>query len=44
MKEMLLIGVCLVLTVTSIGCNTVRGVGEDISTVGGWLIRGADSV
>lgn len=44
MKKKMLIVFCLVLIVTSIGCGTIRGAGEDISTVGGWLVRSSDNV
>ena len=44
MKRMLLAGICLVLAVASIGCNTIRGLGEDVSTIGGWVVKGADNV
>lgn len=26
------------------GCGTVKGMGEDLSTVGHWLTRGSDTV
>ena len=44
MKKMVLAGVCLVLAVACIGCNTIRGLGEDVSAVGGWVVKGADNV
>lgn len=44
MKRMMLAGICLVLMVAGIGCNTIRGLGEDVSTVGGWVVKGADKV
>jgi len=44
MRKVFLMGVCLMLTVTSIGCGTIRGIGEDISAVGGWLIKGVEGV
>jgi predicted small secreted protein len=34
----------LVLTVACAGCNTIRGVGKDVTTVGGWVVKGADNV
>ena len=41
---MVLAGICLVLAVASIGCNTIRGIGEDLGTVGGWVVKGSDNV
>jgi len=32
------------LVVTVVGCGTVRGFGDDISTIGRWLTRGSDRV
>ena len=26
------------------GCSTIKGLGDDIATVGGWLMRGSDAV
>jgi len=44
MKKMLLAATCLVLAITSIGCSTIKGVGEDISSIGGWVSKGSDNV
>ena len=44
MKRTILGVTCLLLVVTCIGCNTIRGVGEDVSTIGGWMVKGADNV
>ena len=44
MKKMVLTGMCLVLAVACIGCNTIKGFGEDVSTVGGWVVKGVDNV
>lgn len=44
MKKVFLMGFCFVLTITSIGCNSIRGLGEDISAVGGWLVKGSDGI
>ena len=30
--------------ITVVGCGTIKGMGEDISTVGHWLTKGSDSV
>ncbi|MCK5214310.1 MAG: hypothetical protein KAR05_03040 [Candidatus Omnitrophica bacterium] len=40
MKNIFLIALLFCLT----GCGTIKGLGEDISTVGGWLSRGSDHV
>ncbi len=44
MRKVLLGGICLMLAVACIGCNTIRGMGEDVGTVGGWVVKGADNV
>ena len=44
MKKMVLAGICLVLVVSCMGCNTIRGFGEDLGTVGGWVVKGVDNV
>lgn len=44
MKRMLLGGICLVLAVVCVGCSTIRGIGEDVGAVGGWVVKGADNV
>ena len=44
MKKALLGGICLMLAIISIGCNTIKGLGEDVSTVGGWVVKGSDNV
>ena len=44
MKKISLLAVCLLLVVTSIGCSTIKGVGEDLSAIGGWITKGSDNV
>lgn len=44
MKRTYLMAICLLLMVTSIGCSTIRGVGEDLTAVGGWVTKGSDNV
>ena len=44
MNKMLLAGICLMLMVASVGCGTIKGVGEDLSTIGGWVTKGSDNV
>jgi len=43
MRKMVLFLLLVLLTATAIGCGTVKGIGEDISTVGRWLTRGSSS-
>lgn len=44
MKRAWLAILCGLLILTAVGCGTVKGVGEDIATVGKWLTRSSDSV
>ena len=44
MKQFILAGICLVLLVTGISCGTIKGMGEDIGAVGGWVTKGSDNV
>ena len=44
MKKIVLTGICLVLMMTGISCGTIKGMGEDISAVGGWVTTGSDNV
>ena len=44
MKKLVLLAACLTFMVTSFGCSTIKGMGEDISTVGGWVTKGSDRV
>jgi len=41
-KVTLMVSVLLMLCV--VGCGTIKGLGEDISAVGGWFSRGSESV
>ncbi len=34
----------LIILLSAAGCGTIKGVGDDISTVGGWLSRGSEKV
>lgn len=42
MKKITLLGLAVLLVLAVAGCNTVKGFGDDISTVGHWFTRGAD--
>ncbi|MFC1594221.1 hypothetical protein ACFL38_02725 [Candidatus Omnitrophota bacterium] len=44
MKRLVLIAICLAFTATLIGCGTMKGLGEDITAVGGWFVKGSDEV
>ncbi len=44
MSRVLLAGICVFLMVASIGCGTIKGVGEDLGTIGGWVTKGSDNV
>ena len=44
MRAALFLGICLALTITSLGCGTIKGIGKDITTVGGWVTSGSDRV
>jgi len=43
MKNTLLIIICG-LVIAAMGCNTIGGVGEDMGTIGNWIIRGSENV
>jgi len=42
MKRVFLLVFAGLLVVTFVGCGTIKGFGDDISTVGHWFTRGAD--
>jgi len=42
MKITYLIVLAGLLVMTAVGCGTVRGIGDDITTVGHWFTRGSD--
>ena len=44
MKKICLFILCGLLILTVVGCGTIRGLGEDINTVGRWLMKGSDAV
>ena len=44
MKKLLLLALFICFTISLLGCGTIKGLGEDISTVGGWFTRGSDHV
>ena len=44
MNKFLLTSLCLAFILTGISCGTVKGIGEDLSAVGGWVTKSSDSV
>ncbi len=44
MRKVLLSVLCVVFIITVSGCGTIKGLGEDISTIGRWLTKGSTSV
>jgi predicted small secreted protein len=44
MRVMLLALLCTGLVLGTSACGTVKGLGEDISSVGGWFVKGSDKV
>ena len=44
MKKLILIMVCLLLATALIGCGMIKGIGEDIASIGGWVSTGSDKV
>ena len=44
MRKLILMVVGVLLLAAITGCGTVKGIGEDLSVVGGWLTKGSDKV
>ena len=44
MKKICFYVLCVLLILSIAGCGTIKGMGDDISTLGGWLIKGSDAV
>ena len=42
MKKACMLVVCGLLILISAGCETIKGIGKDVSAVGGWLTRGSE--
>lgn len=42
MKKAYAVFIIGALLLTIAGCETIKGIGKDISTVGGWLTRGSE--
>lgn len=41
MKKLILLVVSVILMAAVTGCGTVKGMGEDLGAVGGWLTKGS---
>ena len=44
MKKTCLFVLCGLLILAIAGCGTIKGMGDDISTLGSWLTKGSDAV
>ena len=44
MKRTILGIITLVAVVCLYGCSTIRGIGNDVSTIGGWITNGSEHV
>ena len=44
MRKAYLFILCSLLILAIAGCSTIKGLGDDISTVGNWLMKGSDAV
>jgi predicted small secreted protein len=44
MKKICLFVLGGLLALSIAGCGTIKGMGEDVSTVGRWLTKGSDTV
>jgi predicted small secreted protein len=44
MRKDCLFVLCSLLILAIAGCSTIKGMGDDISTVGNWLMKGSDAV
>jgi predicted small secreted protein len=44
MKKFTWMGLTLFMAVILTGCSTIKGMGEDIRAIGGWISHGSDHV
>lgn len=44
MKKYVAIVLVTLFSTTLVGCSTIKGIGEDVSAVGGWIKKGSDNV
>lgn len=43
MKKPYVLVLVSVLLLVMAGCETIKGIGKDVSAVGGWMTRGAET-
>ncbi len=44
MKKVFLGIIVLTAVISFYGCSTIKGLGEDVSTIGGWIVNGSEHV
>jgi predicted small secreted protein len=44
MNKLILSAVTLMVVVSFYGCGTIKGIGNDVGTVGGWISNGSEHV
>jgi len=44
MRKTLLLLLCVCFTLAVTGCGTIKGIGEDVTALGGWLTKGSENV
>ncbi|MCK5082969.1 MAG: hypothetical protein KAR31_08705 [Candidatus Omnitrophica bacterium] len=44
MNKLILSVVMLAAMVSFYGCNTIKGLGNDVTTIGGWITNGSEHV
>jgi len=44
MKKLILVLIGTVFTITLIGCNTIKGIGKDLSSLGGGISNASEKV
>ena len=42
MSKLGLVVLCTLFVLSAVGCGTMKGIGEDLKTVGGWFTKGSD--
>jgi predicted small secreted protein len=44
MKKRFLLALAGLFLLSMAGCGTIKGIGEDVSAVGGWMSKSSDTV
>jgi len=44
MRKTCVFAICSLLMLAIVGCSTIKGFGDDVSTIGKWLVKGSDAV